>query len=356
MTFRDAQTTTDVSTGGFALFQTAYIDSNGNITSFTTGDVDNEVKKYFSASLAEVKYKRSASPLFFLVGDTESYLWNGSTLTAHSHASLGTSFRHAIIFKNEYYVIKGGYDGQLWKSSDLETWTDTGVTYALSLATDGNILAIAVAGNFIRYTTDGVNTTMMSSWVTNPAQVNSIKYLNGQWIAVGHYAEPGDFTFRPWVSYSANISADWAEQLNPYVGSGDNSILDVAMSGSDYMYYVAQPSSSNLNIYKCTGYDLYNYLATYVSGYMGFYSMDRSSNLLVATNDAKIVSPIQPYQYMLGVIDADINDYVYFPGTDKNGASYFVAMSGSVAMIKDSNYNTVTTAPSAVYGVGGVNL
>lgn len=352
MTWRTAQTTTDITTGGFVHYQTAYIDSNGNITSFTSGNVDDEIKKYFSPALQEIKYKRSASPLFFLVGNTASYLWDGSSLTEHTHASLGTSFRHAMIFKNEYYVIKG--DGTLWKSSNLDTWTDTGVTYAISLATNGNILAVALQGTSIKYSTDGTTFTVMNSWITTPYIVNSIRYLNNQWIAVGAYPESGDFTFRPWVSYSTNISAGWAETLNPYTGTYDTGILDVAWSGSNYLYYVAIASyNAYLYTYIVPGYDLgYGESANYTTN-VGYYTTDRSNNVLVATNDGTIVSPIQPYQYMLGLNDYDINDYVYFPGTDRNNDSYFVAVSGSSYMIKDSAYNTITFAPSAVYGVGG---
>jgi hypothetical protein len=66
--FRTASTTTD--TSGASLFQTAYLNSSGEIISFTSGD--NEVQKYYKASSNEVLYKKILKPIMLFLSSPEA--------------------------------------------------------------------------------------------------------------------------------------------------------------------------------------------------------------------------------------------------------------------------------------------
>lgn len=361
MNWRTATTTVETSAG--ILFQSAYVDESGNIVSFASGET--RVDKYWDSTKAQAIYKKIPSPLFFVVGNTKSWTWDGSSLTEYAHSALDTTYLGAVMFRGSYYVIDSS--GNLWKSSNLTSWTDT-TEDASTISTDGNTLAITYpSSTTIRYTNDGVTWNTHNSWTSSPApvQINAIRWLDtaGKWVAVGYVDDTGSSgNFKPWTAEVNGFGGVWSDYALTSSGDGDTSFLDVAYAAGSYrMVAYVGANNSYLNFYSSSSVDSFGqfpdtYSAESTTTYLartGFTATDRP----VATPNWKIVSPMAGYEYFLNGNSTLATWQCFPPAQDKNGEAYVITWDNNSSStnfdIRNSSDSIIATLPDAGYIIGG---
>jgi hypothetical protein len=346
---------TTAPTSGFQKIQTFYTDENGSI-SISGGP--NEIWKYWDNTAKDVYYRNYIQPLVFLVGETKSWTWNGSELAEYSHSALDTSYASAIKFKDTYFVIKGS-NSEVFKSTNLTSWTSTG-EYGLDFSTDGTTLALLpTASGAIRYTTDGSSWTTKSTWATSPVAINSIKYLNGKWIAVGYMDDTGGSGYyKPWVAEATSLGGSWTETNLTSDGDGDTSFLDIAYSGGNYYAYAYVGANNDyINVYSSSSLTSWGQYPSYYGSINHTTTMDRRTYTPAfrAIPNNKIAGAFAGYEYLLNGTSLSSMFAGFTPAQDRNGAAYGLITDNTDYFLIDDTGATLVTIPSPyAYVVGGV--
>jgi hypothetical protein len=161
MSFRTASTTY-VTSGAQHLVQSAYVDTNNRITSFTVGDT--KVEKWLKNDYSAVGYLKI--PGFIMLGlNANSNAFYKSTDGANFTVTTSTGFAsnsnfgaNGIFFKNAWYVI--GYTGSyvLYKSTDNgANWSSVLTVNATTkfFATSTALFAYSQLNAIFKRTTDG---------------------------------------------------------------------------------------------------------------------------------------------------------------------------------------------------------
>jgi len=353
--FRTASTTTE--TSGSVLFQTAYTDEAGNITSFTAGDV--RVDKYWKSSTAEVLYKKIEMPLMFMVGYDRSYKFDGNTFTEVSHANFDTAYKAAVMFKGKYYVIASTYN--LYVSTDLTSWTYTGESLS-TLATDGNYLVGTMPSGAAMRIYNGTSWSNKNTWDLAPEKLNSVRFVNNKWVAVGYWDDTGNSGYKkPFTSYSNDL-VTWTDTQHTG-GDGDTGILDIAWNGTNYYNYCYVGNNyTDLNVYVNSDPGFSAQFPDYYTGASGNMDINRGSTAkFVVTPNNRLLAPYNGYNFLVngGNPDGAVWE-CYPPAQDKNGIAYMIDYdnSGNYDIYKvDSNVvgvrTMITTLATAAYICGG---
>jgi hypothetical protein len=177
MNWRTASTTTD--TSGGILFQTAYTDATGRITSFSSGD--NEIRKYWKPSTLEVIYKKIIAPLLFSSGTSIKYSDDGYNFT-NITVAIGSANTPAAPRKigNKWFTTAFDFgDTKLYSSTDLSTWTEAKTGCANPFGGSGNTILVksSTAGKY-HYSTDGGATFTESEDLS--VVISQVAYFGGK--------------------------------------------------------------------------------------------------------------------------------------------------------------------------------
>jgi hypothetical protein len=169
MSWRTATTTLD--TSGMYKFQSAWVDTNGRIISFTSGD--NLVEKYIANNSLSVAYKKILPPptfeMFMFDPSYNNNYYSTDGLTWTAVADLNNSPTLTPHFFNGYWWA-GAHDSKVYKSSDKINWTAaSGVLSGLPairyFRSFGNTNIIGFSYDYTQYaySNDGGSTWAVSS-------------------------------------------------------------------------------------------------------------------------------------------------------------------------------------------------
>jgi hypothetical protein len=175
--WRTATITAD--TSGASLFQTAFTNSAGEITSFTSGD--NEVRKYWKPSSSEIIYKKIIAPLLFSGGTSIKYSDDGYNFSDITVA-IGSANTPAAPRKigNKWFTTAFDYgETKLYSSTDLSTWTEAKTGCANPFGGAGNTIVVksSTAGKY-HYSTDSGATFNESEDLS--VVISQIAYFGGK--------------------------------------------------------------------------------------------------------------------------------------------------------------------------------
>jgi hypothetical protein len=204
--WRTATITADIS--GASLFQTAFTDANGEITSFTSGD--NEIRKYWKSSTLEVIYKKIVPPLLFSSGTSIKYSDDGYNFT-NLTVAIGSSNTPAAPRKigNKWFTTAYDYgETKLYSSTDLSTWTEAKTNCANSFGGSGNTIVVKSTTSLsehYHYSTDGGATWNESGNLG--FTISQVAYFGGKIIVL--FMETDEFS--PYKIGKVKVLEDFAD-------------------------------------------------------------------------------------------------------------------------------------------------
>lgn len=284
-------------TSSFSLFQTAYVDANGNIESFTSGTT--EVKKYISNDFTSLYYYRNVPYNYFysfrsaVVNDW--YKSKNSTTydTVTRTAFVPSDYLGKI--GNRMYVT--GYDAPTWKIfySDDEgtTWSSfasTGLTLArIIVANTGTDIFVAeYDGQLFK-----LNGTSWTQITLPTSLVLTTVCWDGTRLIIGGI--DGNTYVRE-IHYSTNGGTSWTQVGTDNLDESIYYISDVKYK--DGVYYAIMCDTSTNFIYTCT--DITNPTWSSVTGAFGYNS----------NPDGKILAIVAPNKILTSILETS-GTYVY---------------------------------------------
>jgi len=295
MSWREAVETSD--TSGFQLFQTAYIDANGNIESFSSGT--NRVDKYISNDYLSLKYVLNVPYSYY-------YAFRSAVTNDWYKSKSGSSYdmvtKTAFVpseylgkIGNRIYVT--GYDAPTWKIfySDDEgtTWSSfasTGLTLArIIVANTGTDIFVAeYDGQLFK-----INGTTWTQITIPTSLVLTTVCWDGTRLIIGGI--DGNTYVRE-IHYSTNGGSSWTQVGTDNLDESIYYISDVKYK--DGVYYAIMCDTSTNFIYTCT--DITNPTWSSVTGAFGYNS----------NPDGKILAIIAPDKILTSILETS-GTYVY---------------------------------------------
>lgn len=268
MTWRTASISADIS--GSSLFQTAFTNSSGTITSFTSGE--NEIRKYLKNDKLSVVYKKIPAELFLSLDYDSKKVYsslNALTWTEKTQSGAPGTIPSQKPFKwNGYWYIVGS-TGSIYRSEMGDTWTlvfsrSSSVSSGVLFCSNSTTIVHSIVGSpKFFYSTDGVNWT--TSTYTSEG-IGSIFFYGTTFCLFDTYNSLHGITTFNDIS-SATSSSNWYYSES----SAYTSFLYAYVDGSDIYFTDYTYGSSNTTIKKITalptGHNWYASTTTLANSY-----------------------------------------------------------------------------------------